>query len=80
MARITLNLDASLLEELKRIQKEEQMRLDELVSRLLAEALAGRSRCESSPREFRWVARAMGARVDISKKGDLNAVLDEGSD
>jgi hypothetical protein len=77
MARTTLDIDTPLLEELKRMQKREKKSLGALVSRLLAEALANRSRRRAPRREFDWVSRAMGARIDISDKDALYAALDE---
>lgn len=77
MARTTLDIDTPLLEELKKMQKMEKKSLGALVSRLLAEALAHRSRRRAAPRDFRWVSQAMGARVDISDKDALYAALDE---
>jgi hypothetical protein len=77
MARTTLDIDTPLLEELKRIQKREKKSLGALVSCLLAEALARRSRGRRIRRQFRWVSRPMGARVDISDKDALYAALDE---
>lgn len=77
MARTTLDIDTPLLEELKKIQKKEKKSLGALVSRLLAEALARRSRRRPLPREFRWVSHPMGARIDISDKDALYAALDE---
>lgn len=59
------------------MQKQKKKSLGDLVSQLLAEALAYRSRRRAAPREFRWVSRAMGARIDISDKDALYAALDE---
>ena len=77
MARTTLDIDTPLLEELKRMQKKEKKSLGALVSRLLAEALARRSRRRPLQTEFRWVSHPMGARIDISDKDALYAALDE---
>jgi hypothetical protein len=79
MARTTLNLDTPLLEELKELQKREKKPLGDLVSELVAEALAGRSRRPSGTRRLRWTTRAMGARIDISDKEALYAALDQRS-
>lgn len=77
MARTTLDIDTPILEEIKRMQKKEKKSLGALVSHLLAEALANRSRHRAPRREFRWVSRAMGSRIDISDKDALYAALDE---
>ncbi len=71
MARTTLNLDTPLLEELHEMGKRERKSLGDLVSELVAEALALRARRETKPQEFHWTTRAMGARVDISDKEAL---------
>jgi hypothetical protein len=80
MARTTLDIDTPLLEELKEMQKKEKKSLGDLVSQLLAEALAQRTRRTAGPKRLDWVSRAMGARVDISDKDALYAALDEKSE
>jgi hypothetical protein len=77
MGRTTLNLDEPLLEELRELQRKEGKPLGNLVSELVAEALAHRARGRAKPRELLWIAKAMGARIDISDKEALYAVLDE---
>ncbi len=73
MPRTTIDIDASVLHELKRRQRSEKRPLGELASELLAEALAGRA-AEREP--LRWVAQPMGARVDIDDKEALRRALD----
>ena len=80
MARTTLNLDTPLLEEFHEMRKTERKSLGDLVSELIAEALALRVRRELKPQELHWKTREMGARVDISDKEALFAALDEGPD
>jgi hypothetical protein len=46
------------------------------VSRLLADALAGRGKPKTAP-AFRWRSRAMGALVDLADKEALYALLDQ---
>jgi hypothetical protein len=75
MPRTTIDIDASVLHELKRRQRTERRPLGELASELLAEALAGRA-AEREP--LRWAAQPMGARVDIDDKEALRRAL-EGS-
>ena len=77
MSRTTLNIDTPLLEELRKLQKKQGKSLGEVVSELLAEALAERAaRRRSRSYEFEWIARPMGARIDISDKEALYAALD----
>jgi hypothetical protein len=71
----TLDIEGVLLRELREIQKREGGTLGSIASRLLAEALGRRSRRASSP-AFRWMARKMGAMVDLADKEAVYAVLD----
>ena len=80
MTRTTINLDTPLLEELKELQRKERKPLGVLVSELVAEALTRRSERPSPHRRLRWTTRAMGARLDISDKEALYAILDEKSE
>lgn len=73
MARTTVNIDSPLLNEIKRLQRIEKKPLGTLISELLAEALVTRGRRRPSHPTFEWIARPMGARVDLS---DRDAVLD----
>jgi hypothetical protein len=78
MPRTTVDIDAPVLQELKRMQHREKKSLGRLVSDLLAEALAARRAgqiVEEAP--FEWVSRPMGARVDLTDKEALHRLLDE---
>jgi hypothetical protein len=74
--RTTIDLDAPILRELKRLQKTEGKTLGRLVSDLLAAALASRHGSRRARPKFRWIAREMGARVDLGDKDTVHAVLD----
>lgn len=77
MSRTTLNIDTPLLDELRQLQKKEGKSLGEVVSQLLAEALAERASARRPrQRELDWITRPMGARIDISDKEALYAALD----
>ncbi len=77
MSRTTLDIASPVLEELKALQKTERQSLGSLVSQLLAEALAHRRAKRPVPRPpFRWVSRPMKARVDLSDKEAVYAILD----
>jgi hypothetical protein len=77
MARTTLNIDTTVLRDLKRLQQVRRTSLGRLVSDLLAEALAPRkSKGDAARPRFQWVAKPMGARVDLSDKDALYAALD----
>ena len=77
MSRTTLDIDAPILDEVKRLQKRHGRSLGELVSELLSEALARRAG-EPEREALEWTAQAMGARVDLTDKDALYALLDDG--
>ena len=77
MARTTLNIDNTVLRDLKRLQRKEGKPLGRLASDLLAWAMGElRNRRPEKP-EFRWASRAMGVRIDLSDKDTLWPVLDQ---
>ncbi len=73
--RTTINISAPILEELKQLQKTEGGSLGNLVSRLLADALA-RYRTDSVEPDLNWNTKAMQARVDLTDKEAVHALLD----
>jgi hypothetical protein len=73
--RTTVDLDAPILRELKRLQRVEKKSLGRLVSDLLAQALAAR-KTGPTPTPFAWTSQPMGARVDLRDKDAVHAVLD----
>jgi len=74
MPRTTIDIDASVLRELKRRQRKEGKTLGGLMSELLARALAA----EGAPAQpFHWVSKPMGARVDLDDKDAVWRALDE---
>jgi hypothetical protein len=75
MPRTTLDIEAPLLEELRKLQKMEHRPLGKIVSQLLAEALARRKTAPVPPK-LRWVSRRMGALVDLADKDAVYSVLD----
>ena len=77
MARTTINIDGPLLRDLKRLQKAEQKPLGRIISDLLAEALGRRSSGTAKPVPFKWTARPLIARVDLSDKEAVRRALEE---
>jgi hypothetical protein len=77
MPRTTVNLDASVLGQLKRRQRKERRPLSELVNQLLARALAETESGDDFARPLRWTSRAMRARIDLEDKDALLQALDE---
>lgn len=76
MARTTLDIDTPILKELKALQKSEKRSLGQVVSHLLAEALARRTR-KHGKRELKWTAKPMRAQFDLDDKDHLYAILDD---
>jgi len=75
MTRTTIDIDAPILKENKRLQREEGLPMGKIVSRLLADAL-GRRRRKRPESRLRWVARRMNPLVDLSDKEAVYAALD----
>jgi hypothetical protein len=71
--RTTVDIDDTILRELKRLQKKEKKSLGRLVSDLLASALRQGEAKGQVRREFRWFSQRMEARVDL---GDHDAILE----
>ncbi len=77
MPRTTLDIDAPLLKELKKLQEKDGRSLGKIVSQLLAEALARRKMAPKVPK-LQWVSRPMHALVALSDKEAVYAILDRG--
>ena len=75
--RTTIDIDDPILKEVKRLQRREGKSLGRLVSDLLAQALAGLREVPTGPPQFRWIAKPMGARVDLSDKHALLDAMDD---
>lgn len=74
--RTTLDLDPSVLRELRRRGASEGKTMGVVASELLARALEERRAGEPGP--LRWTSRDLGSpRVDMEDKEALRAVLDE---
>ncbi|MHB1538582.1 MAG: antitoxin [Solirubrobacteraceae bacterium] len=76
MTRTTLDLDASILAELRRRGRRERKSMGQVASEALAIALREPARPVGSP--LRWRSRHMGMpRIDIDDKHALAAAFDE---
>ena len=75
MPRTTVDLDAAVLRDLKRLQKREKKPLGQLISEFVAAALARETEGEAACRPFAWTAQRMGARVDLEDKEAVRAAL-----
>jgi hypothetical protein len=76
MPRTTLDIDAPILRDLKRMGKREGKSLGRLVSDLLAQAIARRDAHHAIPPAFEWTSRRMQARVDLADRDAVRAILD----
>ena len=74
--RTTIDLDPGVLRDLKERARSEGKSLGRVASELLAAGLA--TAAPSTPAAFTWVARPMGARVDLEDKEAVRRLLDEG--
>jgi hypothetical protein len=77
MTRTTIDIDAPLLSEIKRMQKQGGKSLGETISSLLADALAQRKSRRTARPKLAWISKDMAARVDVDDKDAVWAVLDE---
>ena len=75
--RTTLDIDGSVLAELKKLQQRRRISLGQLVSELLARSLT-EEQAASAPAPFQWRAEPMGARVDLEDRDAVQQLLDEG--
>jgi hypothetical protein len=73
--RTTLDLDNSVLEQLKQRQLREKKSLGQLASELLATALA-QSEQTGVATPLTWNAQPMVARVDLEDRDALHRILD----
>ena len=74
--RTTVDIDASVLRELKRRQEHERKTLGQLISELLAQAMAAEG-ARTPARPFSWVTKDLDPRVDLEDKDALWSALDE---
>lgn len=74
MPRTTLDLDASVLRELKARQRVEGKSLGRLASELLAAALGHDQSPQRKP--LRWVSKPMHALVDLEDREAVYEILD----
>ena len=77
MPRTTLDLDGSVLRELRRRGERERKSMGRVASELLAAALGESERSRSGP-PFRWSSADLGApRVDLEDKEAVRRALEE---
>jgi len=76
MPRTTVDIDAPILRDLKRLQKQEGKSLGRLVSDLLAQALHSSKAGQAGSSAFRWISRSMRAQIDLTDKDAVYEALD----
>jgi hypothetical protein len=76
MARTTVDIDASVLRELRKRQERERKTLGQLISELLAKAMESENDA-SPPPPFSWVTKDLQPRVDLEDKDALWSILDD---
>ena len=76
MPRTTIDIDPTVLRELKSRGQREGKSLGRMVSELLSAALS--SSQPPAATAFSWTTRAMKARVDLEDRESLRRALDEG--
>lgn len=77
MPRTTIDLDATVLRELKRRARAQRTTVGRLASELLARTLRGDADGQEVPR-LEWQTAPMGARLDLRDKEALRRALDGG--
>lgn len=73
--RTTLDLDGSVLRQLKALQQQHDKSLGQLASELLAKALADVG--TAAPAPLTWASQPMRARVDLEDRDAVQRLLDE---
>lgn len=74
MPRTTVDIDASVLRELKKRQRRERRPLGQLISELLAKAIASE---DDPPQRFTWVTKDLRPRVDLDDPDAVWSVIDK---
>jgi len=74
--RTTIDIDSSVLRELKKRQRRENTTLGQLVSELLARALDAEEPVKALP-PLQWPSRDLRPRVDLDDKDAVWRILDE---
>lgn len=74
MPRTTLDIDATVLRELKARQRREHKTLGQLVSELLARSIAAED--DERP-QFGWISKDLAPRIDLEDNDAVWAILDE---
>jgi hypothetical protein len=74
MTRTTVDLDPTVLRQLKERGRREGKSLGQVASELLAQSL---DEPPADPRPLRWISKPMGAQIDIDDREAVWRILDE---
>lgn len=77
MPRTTIDLEASILREVKDRARAEGKSMGQVLSELAATALANNNLDRDPARPFKWRSRRMGAKIDLEDKDELYKALGE---
>ncbi len=66
--RMTVDIDDSVLKDLKKIQQKGGKSLGRLISDLLAQVLGERKSVKAQTRPVKWISKSMGARIDLADR------------
>jgi hypothetical protein len=76
MARTTVDIDASVLRELRKRQERDRKTLGQLISELLAKAMEAEDG-GGAARPLSWVTKDLQPRIDLEDKDAIWSALDE---
>ena len=74
--RTTVDIDAPVLKDLKKMQQKEGKSLGRLISDLLAEALGERKSAKATGNPPKWISKRMGARIELADHEALYAAME----
>ena len=74
--RTTLDIDAPILADLKRLGQARHMPMGRLASEMLGRALRERTAHPKKKVEFTWIDRPMNAKVDIADREAMYDAMD----
>jgi hypothetical protein len=74
--RTTVDIDAPVLKDLKKIQQKEGKSLGRIISDLLAQALGERKSAKGPASPPKWISKRMGARIDLADHEALYAAME----
>jgi len=76
MSRTTLDIDRTILEEIRRLHRKERRSMGSIATELLAEAISRRKNSRVCD-ELAWVSRPMRALIDLNDKEALYEALEK---